>query len=116
MLHILDTADARSRTILEKSLGHPSRIVLLVKGDVEGVGSFVTRASDMATQPWRDVIWLKHPDLVADSAGSEYFESPSTDDFEAPLLGFRDQVVTRLPMDATGFRIGRAFLDAEAAE
>ena len=113
MFRILEPGDPHGRMIIAKSIGHPSRIVLLVKGEEPGVGAFVTRASEAASQPWRDVIWIRDPELIENSEATPFFEDAG-DGFDAPMLGFDDEVFARVSMDANTYRIDRTYLDAEA--
>ena len=110
MLHILEVGDATDVAIVDRSIGHPAKTVILIRGDEQGTATLVQTASNAAHQPWREVLWLKAPNLVHDTAAGTLFAQVD-DSIPAILLDFDDNVVGQFMIGATLIEIFTAFSD-----
>ena len=117
MLHILDPVpeDAgsleRARTILQKEIGHPSKCILLARGNAPGTGRLVNDAAQVADRPWRVVIWVKDGRIFDEGQEAALFTSGAV----AVLLDFNDTPAKTFGVDATLIQVDDAFRAVEKA-
>ncbi len=112
MLSILESVTDVNVTVIDKSIGHPSKIVMLIRGDAPGTGEFVGRAGQAANLEWRDVLWLKDDALVDASSAAAAFEGSSA---AVVVLDFEDNRSAELDIGVRFFAIRKAFAEAEGA-
>lgn len=115
MLYILEATSPDQldddRAVLHRELGHPRKVVLIVRGDEPGLATFVQDAGQAADRPWRVVVWVKNPAVFEDE--DELFASRDED---AVLLDFRDEPAAYLSRGMMMIEIDDAFRQAELGQ
>jgi hypothetical protein len=101
------------RAILQDSLAHPSKTVMIIRRS----GPEITRFADKAGArgdpfPWREVVWITDQQLFPPGQEAEWFDLHET--ACAVILDIRDRPAAWLEPAARLFEIEDAFLVAES--
>jgi hypothetical protein len=100
------------RAILQESIAHPSKTVMVVRFHSPEVARFADKAATRSDPfPWRETVWVTDRRIFAPGQEAELFNGH--DGACGVALDLRDRPVVWLAPDATPFAIDRAFRQAE---
>lgn len=100
------------RYVIQTEVAHPSKTVMLIRGDSPEVAHLADRAATRSNGlGWREVIWVRDHSLFPDDTELRWFGYE--DRYAAVVLDFNDAPAARLDMSATLYDIEQAFLAAQ---
>jgi len=117
-MRILDVRDGnkddieKGRAILLSEIAHPSKTVMIIRGDGPEIALFADAADGRSAPfPWREVVWVKNHSIFEDGQEKELF-SGGNDKSCAVMLDLDDTPLVWLSADSNPLQIEKAFLKA----
>ena len=105
---------SQGRAVLTSEIGHPSKIVMIIRGDSAEISRFADKADGRAAPfAFREVVWVKDIRIFSEGQEAGLFENEPQ--WCAVVLNLEDEPVVWLTADASTFDVDMSFLDAQAS-
>lgn len=112
-----DNSIESGRAVVRAEIEHPSKTIVLIRGDSPQIARFADRASAQCDSVvWREAVWVKDSRIFPEGWEERFFGSDSEDECCGVVVGDNDQTERKLDHSMSARVINSKILEVERGD